>query len=171
MSPFRLDAGILLGIVLLSSGLDANAQQVSQRATIAVSLRVLPLASFEADTAPRFSTALAPGEPLRVEPAAGVRLRMRYDAATKVVVSGTPLIGPGGATVRVRYVCAFGGGTTVSAAEPFDCVGGLLAGLDGRGTTTIPLAIGAQLSALETVDLLPGLYTGRVTLTATHGGY
>jgi len=143
----------------------------SQSATVAVSLRVLPQAAFEADSGRSVSAAVVPGQGLRIAPAAGVRTRMVYTAATQVVVSGAPLRGPGGAELRVRFLCAFGGGMTVSAAEPFDCVDGVVAGLDGARLASLPLAIGAELSGRETASLPPGLYRGRVTLTATHPAY
>jgi hypothetical protein len=162
---------LLLPAALVLLGPHAAAQQQSRSATVSVSVRVLPQASFEGGTEHRFSADLVPGEALHVDPADGVRTRMTYNAATRVVVSGTPLRGPGGATIEVRFVCAFGGGMTVSAAEPFDCVAGLLAELEGASTTRIPLAIGAELSAGETVGMPPGLYTGLVTLTATHPAY
>ena len=171
MSPMHLDTALLFVVALVVCAASAPAQPTSASASVALTLRVLPVASFEGGAEHPFSAELVPGEPLRVDPSAGVRTRMTYNAVTRVVVSGTPLTGPGGVTVHVRFVCAFGGGTTVSAAEPFDCIGGLLAGLDGSRTTTVPLAVGAELSGLETLHVPPGLYTGRVTLTATYPGY
>jgi hypothetical protein len=145
-------------------------QSTSTSASVSVSLRVLPQASFDgADQ--RVTASVLPGDGVRVDPAAGARTRMTYTASMQVEVSGTPLFGPNGATVRVRYVCAFGGGMTVSAAEPFDCVGGLTAGLAGARVGSLPLAVGAELSARETLEVPPGLYVGRVTLTATHAVY
>lgn len=161
----------LLTLALAFAGGRADAQQHARSASVAVSLRVLPQASFEGGAEHPVAAALEPGVALRVEPAAGVRTRLTYNTATRVVVSGGPLRGPAGVTVQVRFVCAFGAGTTVWATEPFDCVGGLLAGLEAARTTTIPLSIGAELSARATRDLPPGLYSGRVTLTATHPGY
>ena len=175
MSPIRVDAGLLLAVALVLSGTPAEAQPLpppySQTATVAVSLRVLPQASFEDGAEPPVSAELVPGAAVRVNSAPGVRTRMTYSAATKLVVTGTLLRGPGGATLHVRFVCAFGGGITVSAAEPFDCIGGLLAGLEGARPATLPLAIGAELGRGETRGVPPGLYTGRVTLTATNPGF
>jgi hypothetical protein len=148
-----------------------GAQQGSQSASVIVSLRILPHASFEGGAEQPISAAIAPGAALDVLPARGVRTRMTYNAPTTVVVSGTPLRGPGGATLPVRFVCAFGDGLSVSAAEPFDCVGGHLAALEGGRVTSIPLAVGARLSAVETAGVPPGEYTGVVTLTATYRGY
>src|SRR3954468_5238902 len=125
----------------------APAQQAVQStsASVSVSLHVLPQASFDgADQ--QVSASVLPGDALRVDPSSGARTRMTYTAPMQVEVSGTPLFGPNGATVRVRYVCAFGGGTTISAAEPFDCVGGLAAGLAGARVASLPLAVGAELS-------------------------
>jgi len=174
MPPIRLDAAMRLAAalaLLVAARAAAQRPSQSQSATVAVSLRVLPQASFERATDEPFSAPLLPGQAVRIEPSSGVRTRLTYNAATRVVVSGTPLRGPGGAVVQVRFVCAFGGGLSVSAAEPFDCVDGLVAELEGARTTTIPLAIGATLSATQTLDVPPGLYTGRVTLTATNAGY
>jgi hypothetical protein len=142
----------------------------STSASVSVSLRVLPQASFDgADQ--QMTASVLPGGGVRVDPSAGARTRMTYTAPMQVEVSGTALLGPGGAIVRVRYVCAFGGGTTVSAAEPFDCMGGLAAGLAGSRVASLPLAVGVELSARETLEVPPGLYVGRVTLTATHPAY
>ena len=170
MLSIRLDARALFAALTLSGAL-AGAQQNTQSATVAVSLRVLPQASFEGGAQQRFSAGLVPGEPLHVHPAAGVRTRITYDATTKVIVTGTSLRGPGGPTIHVRYVCEFGGGTTATVAAGFDCAGGLVAGRDGARTTSLPLAVGAELSGVESLDVPPGLYTGRVTLTATHPAY
>ncbi len=170
MSPVRL-AAALFAAVLAVPGAPAVAQPQARSATVSVTMRVLPRASFEGGTEHRLSAELVPGDALYVDPRHGVRTRMTYNAATRVIVSGTALRGPTGATVEVRFVCAFGTGTTVSAAEPFDCVDGLVAELESASTTTIPLAIGAELSGLETRGLPPGLYRGLVTLTATHPGY
>lgn len=165
-----VSALVLAGLVAVAAPVGAQAPRQAQSATVAVSLRVLPQASFDASDQ-GVSAAVVPGEALRIAPGAGVRTRMVYTAATQVVVRGTPLVGPGGATLRVRFVCAFGGGMTVSAAEPFDCVDGVVAGLDGTRLSSMSLAIGAELSARETAALPPGLYSGRVTLIATHPVY
>jgi hypothetical protein len=164
-------------VVLAGSGVIASAgaqasqpSRQTQTATVAVSLRVLPQAAFEGP-GDGVSAAVEPGQALRIPPSAGARVRVVTMAATQVVVSGTPLVGPGGATIRVRFTCSFGGGLSVSAAEPFDCVDGVVAGLDGARLSSVPLAIGAELGARETVGLPAGLYAGRVTLTATHSAY
>jgi hypothetical protein len=148
----------------------AQPSRQTQTATVAVSLRVLPQAAFDGP-GDGVSATLVPGEALRIAPSAGARTRVVSTAATQVVVSGTPLLGPGGVTLRVRFTCAFGGGMTVSAAEPFDCVNGVVAGLDGTRLSSMPLAIGAELGARETAGLPAGVYAGRVTLTATHPAY
>ncbi len=170
MSPLRHRAAVLLAVALTYAS-PAVAQQQSRSATVAMSLRVLPQASFDGGAGDRVSAAVEPGDPARIDPVSGGRTRMTFNAATQVVVSGSPLRGPGGASVHVRFVCAFGGGMSVSAAEPFDCVNGLVAELEGARTTSIPLAVGVELSGLDTRDLPPGLYTGRVTLTATNPAY
>lgn len=173
MPLFSLDGRRLLaiGLAMLVGATVVRAQAQAATATVSVSLRVLPQASFEGGPTHGFSALVVPGEALRIDPASGVRTRMTYNAVTKVTVTGTPLRGPGGASVQVRFVCAFGDGLTVSASEPFDCIGGLMADLEHAQTTTIPLAIGAELSAVATLDVPPGLYTGTITLTATHPGY
>jgi hypothetical protein len=177
MPPIRLDAAMSLAValaMLVASGVARAAAQApaqSQSATVAVSLRVLPHASFERGAETPLSAAVVPGAGVRIAPSAGVRTRMTYDAATRVVVSGGPLRGPGGALVQVRFVCSFGDGMSVSASQPFDCVNGVVAELEGARTTTIPLAIGAVLSAAQTLDVPAGLYTGQVTLTATNAAY
>lgn len=162
-------AGVLVVVFALCAP-SLRAQGESRSATVAVSLTVLPQASFEGgDHA--LAADVVPGRPMRVDPSAGVRTRMTYNAAAQVRVSGGPLVGPGGATVQVRFVCAFGDGMTVSAAEPFDCVDGLVAELGGARVSSMPLAIGAELSARDTRDTKPGLYRGRVILTATYPAY
>lgn len=148
-----------------------EAQQHSRSATVTMSLRVLARASFEGGTEHPLSAVIVGGEALRVEPTDGVQTRMTYNAPTRVVVAGSPLVGPGGASVTVRYLCAIGTGLSVSASEPFDCVGGTLAVLRSGWTSTVPIAVGAQLLARETVNLPSGLYAGRVTLTAVHPAY
>ena len=163
-------AGVLVAVFALCAP-SAHAQGESRSATVAVSLTVLPQASFEGGGEHPLAADLIPGQPMRVDPSAGVRTRMTYNAAAQVRVSGGPLVGPGGATVQVRFVCAFGGGMTVSAAEPFDCVDGLVAEVGGARSSSMPLAIGAELSARDTRDTKPGLYRGRVILTATYPTY
>jgi len=163
-------AGLLVVVCALCAR-PAHAQRDSRSATVAVSLTVLPQASFDGGGEHALAADLIPGQALRIEPSAGVRTRMTYNAAAQVRVSGGPLVGPGGATVQVRFVCAFGGGMTVSAAEPFDCVDGLVAELGGVRTSSMPLAIGAELSARDTRETKPGLYRGRVILTATYPTY
>lgn len=162
-------AGVLAAVFAL--GLPAHAQRDTRTATVAVSVTVLPQTSFEGGGERPLAAEVIAGQPMRVDPSAGVRTRMTYNAATQVRVSGGPLVGPGGATVQVRFVCAFGGGMTVSAAEPFDCVDGVVAELGGVRTSSMPLAIGAELSARDTRVVTPGLYRGRVVLTATYPAY
>jgi hypothetical protein len=152
------------------SSVGAQAPGQTQTATVAVSLRVLPQAAFDG-SGDGVSAALVPGQAWRIPPSAGARTRIVYTAATQVVVAGTPLVGPGGVALRVRFTCSFGGGMTVSAAEPFDCVHGIVAGRDGARLSSMPLAIGAELGAGEVVGLPAGLYAGRVTLTATQPAY
>lgn len=154
--------------VIASAGAQPSRQ--TQTATVAVSLRVLPQASFDGGV-DGVSAVVEPGQALHVLPSSGARTRIVTTAATQVVVSGTPLLGPGGATLRVRFTCSFGGGLSVSAAEPFDCADGVVAGLDGARLSSMPLAIGAELGAGETAGLPAGLYAGRVTLTATQSAY
>ena len=171
MSLVRLvvRCSLIAPLVLTPRALEA--QQHSRSATVAMSLRVLASASFEGGTKHPLSAVIVGGEALRVEPAEGVQTRMTYNAPTRVVVSGSPLVGPSGASIFVRYVCAIGTGLSVSAAEPFDCVGGALAVLQSGRTSTLPIAVGAQLTARETVGLPSGLYAGRVTLTAVYPAY
>ena len=153
---------------LLLAPRPVEAQQHSRSATVPMSLRVLARASFEGGTEHPLSAQIVGGEALRVQPADGVRTRMTYNAPTRVVVAGSRLVGPGGASVAVRYVCAIGTALSVSAAEPFDCASGTLAVLvDGRAST-VPLGVGAELTARETTGLPSGVYAGRVTLTAVH---
>lgn len=163
-------AGVLVAMFALCAP-PAHAQRESRSATVAISLTVLPQATVDGGSERSLAAEVIPGEPVRIDPSAGFRTRMTYDAATQIRVSGGPLIGPGGATVQVRFVCVFGGGMTVSAAEPFDCVDGLVAQPGGARTSSMPLAIGAELSARDTRETKPGLYRGRVILTATYPAY
>lgn len=162
-------AGVLAAVFALCA-LPARAQRESRSATVAVSVTVLPQASFEAGNGHSLTGEVIPGQPLRIDPSAGVRTRMTYDAATQVRVAGGPLIGPGGATVQVRFICAFGE-MTVSAGEPFDCVDGLVTPVGKARTSSMPLAIGAELSARDTREAKAGLYRGRVILMATYPAY
>lgn len=171
MSLVRRVACLALITPLLLTPRLVEAQQHSRSATVTMSLRVLARASFEGGTEHPLTAQIVGGEALRVEPADGVRTRMTYNAPTRVVVAGSRLVGPGGASIAVRYVCAIGTGMSVSAADPFDCASGTLALLvDGR-MSTVPLAVGAELTARETAGLPSGLYSGRVTLTAAQSTY
>jgi hypothetical protein len=163
-------SSVMAGRASAQQGAQSTSTSTSASVSVSVSLRVLPQASFDgADQ--QMAVSVLPGGGVRVDPSAGARTRMTYTAPMQVEVSGTPLFGPNGVTLRVRYVCAFGGGTTVSAAEPFDCIGGLAAGLAGARMASLPLAVGAELSARETLAVPAGLYVGRVTLTATQPAY
>jgi len=168
MSLLRFAATV--SFLAAAASASSGAQLRSQSATVAVSLRVLPHASFEAGPGHRLSAELTPGEPLRVDPSAGVRTRIAYGAATVVTLTATPLRGPGGITVPVRVLCRFGAGVIVLAAEPFDCVGGLVAE-PGGASVTVPIAVGAELSGPQTVGVPRGVYAGVVTLTAAPQGY
>ncbi len=147
------------------------AQQYSTSTTVGMSLRVLTRASFEGGTQRPVSTVIVGGESLGVDPIDGVQTRMTFNAPTRVIVAGSPLVGPGGAIVAVRYVCAIGAGFSVSVSALFDCEGGTLAMHQRGGTSAVPIAVGAQLSARETLGMRPGVYAGRVTLTAVHPAY
>lgn len=157
--------------VLLLASRTIEAQQQSSSASVRMSVRVLPAASFEEGSEQRISGVILGGMAPRVEPFDGVQTRMRYDVPTRVVVAGSPLVGPDGARVTVRFVCAIGTRVSVPGAEPFDCVGGTLAVLNGALTSAVPIAVAAQLSAQETAGLPAGLYAGRVTVTAVHPAY
>lgn len=145
----------------------------TRSATIAVTLRVLARAAFDevpdADMAGALSATVARGERLRVAPAQGVGTRLVHDAATRVEISASAPVGPGGARLEVRYLCAFGDGLSVSATDPFDCAGAHVA-RPAPGRAGIQIGVGADVAA-PTAGLPPGLYTGRVTLTAVHPGY
>ena len=162
---------VVLGLLLVSPAVCADAQQQSRTATVSVLLTVLPQASFQAESERPMSADVVPGERVQIAPSAGVRTRLTYSASAQVRVSGGPLIWPGGAELPVRFVCAFGGGMTVSASDPFDCADGVLTATDGVRLTTIPLAVGAELSARTTRDTKAGLYGGRVVITATYPTY
>lgn len=148
-----------------------EAQQHSSNTTVTMSLRVLARASFDGGAEHPLSAAIIAGRALRVEPTDGVRTRMTFNAPTRVAAIGSPLVGPAGARVSVRYVCAIGAGHSVSAAERFDCADGSLAVLHSGRLSSVPIAVGVQLTAQETVGLPSGLYAGRVTLTAIQPAY
>ncbi len=148
-----------------------EAQQQVRSATVTTSVRVLARASFDGETEHSLSAVIVGGQALRVEPTDGVQTRLTYNASTRVVVTGSPLRGPGGASVAVRYVCAIGTALSLSAAESFDCGSGTVAVLRRGRTATVPIAVGAQLAARETVGVPLGLYAGRVTLTAVLPAY
>lgn len=145
-----------------------EAQQHSGSASVTMSLRVIPSASFEGGSGAPLSAVVVGGVALRVDPSDGVHTRMTYNVPTRVVVAGPPLVGPDGASITVRFVCAIGSRVSVSAAAPFDCGGGTLAVLHRGRTSTVPIAVGARLTAQDTAGLPAGLYAGRVTLTAVY---
>jgi hypothetical protein len=160
-----------LAVVLLLAAPDrAAAQRHAGSASIGVSLRVLPVASFEGGPSHRLAVTIAPGRALYVEPAAGVRTRMTYNAPTRVVATTADFRGPGGASVRPVLVCAAGAAGAAVASVPFDCRAGLLTA-PGSRAAALPLAVGASLAAHATRGLPPGLYVGVVTLEASHRAY
>lgn len=171
MPLVRLLLRLSLIPLLLLTPRAMEAQQHFRSATVTTSVRVLARASFEGGTEHSLSAVIGGGEALRVEPTEGVRTRMMYNATTRVVVAGSPLRGPGGASVAVRYVCAIGTTLSLSAAEPFDCVGGTVAVLRSGQTSTVAIAVGAHVTARETVGIPSGFYAGRVTLTAVLPAY
>lgn len=162
---------LLVGASLLLAPRAVAAQQYSKSTTVRMSVRVLTSASFEGGTARRLSTVIVGGESLGVDPIEGVRTRMTFNAPTRVIVAGSPLVGPGGAIVAVRYVCAIGARFSVSVSDSFVCESGTLAMRRPGGTTAVPIAVGAQLAAWETLGMRPGVYAGRVTLTAIQPAY
>lgn len=169
----RCHTHLLISVVLAALPTAVGAQVESRSATIAVTLRVLPRATFDA-TAPGaelrgLDATLAPGDRLIVAPSRGVRTRVVYDGASQIEVRASAPVGPGGVQLAVRYLCAFGDGMTVSAAEPFDCAAGRLVP-PGMGTASLPIAVGAEVSAVA-ASVAPGLYIGRVTLLAVNPGY
>lgn len=146
------------------------AQHHSKSTIVGMSLRVLAKASFEVGTESPLLTVIVSGRSLGVNPMDGVQTRMIFNAPTRVIVAGSPLVGPGGTIVTVRYVCAIGAGSE-SVSDSFDCTGGMLAERRRGGTTSVPIGVGARLEAWETLRMRPGLYAGRVTLTAVHPAY
>jgi hypothetical protein len=149
----------------------ASAQRFAATATIAVTARVLPVASFEGGATHDLSTVLEPGVARRIEPADGARTRMTYNAVTKVVATGTMLHGPGGATVTARFLCARGAPNTGSVDEAFECDSGYVAPIAGGRATIISLAVGAEIDASASRRVPAGLYVGQVTLVASNPGY
>jgi hypothetical protein len=162
---------ILLVASMLPFARSASAQRLGASATIAVSARVLPVASFEGGATHDFSALLEPGVARRIEPAHGARTRMTYNATTKVVASGTTLRGPGGVTVTPRFLCAIGGSGAPIADNAFDCDAGYVAPIEGGRATTVSLAVGAEIDASASRNVPAGLYVGQVTFVATNPGY
>jgi hypothetical protein len=162
---------ILLVACLLPFARPASAQRFAATATIAVTLRVLPVASFEGGATHDLSAMLEPGVARRIEPADGARTKMTYNAATKVVASGTTLRGPGGATVTARFLCARGAPNAGTADEAFECETGYVAPIAGGRATTISLAVGAEIDASASRSVPAGVYVGQVTLVASNPGY
>ena len=156
----------IAALLLTSHAIEA--QQHSRSASVAMSLRVLPSASFDGGSGYALSAVMVGGVALRVDPSNGVHTRMTYNVPTRVDVAGSPLVGPDGASVTVRFLCSIGTRVSVSAAEPFDCGGGTMAALQSGPTSSVPIAVGVQLLARDTAGLPAGLYAGRVTLTAVH---
>ena len=161
--------------VLALSAAPAAAQQESRSATVPVSLRVLARTTFDGGVLQRAAAVASPAGASRAEPTAGVYARMGYDVITRVVVSGSPLEGPGGTVVPVRLACSFEGSAAGSAGEPFDCAGGRLARVEEAwrraGTRANPVAVLAAVRALDTASAPLGSYTGRVVVTATSPAY
>jgi hypothetical protein len=162
---------ILLVASMLPFARSASAQRLGASATIAVSARVLPVASFEGGATHDLSALLEPGVARRIEPGDGAQTRMTYNAATKVVVSGTMLRGPGGAVVTARLLCARGAPNTAATNEAFDCDAGYVAPIEGARATTVTLAVGANVDAFASRNVPAGLYIGQVTLVASNPGY
>lgn len=161
----------MLVLFLLPFARSASAQHFAATTTIAVTLRVLPVASFEGGATHDLSAMLEPGVARRIEPADGARTRMTYNAETKVVASGTALRGPDGATVRARFLCARGGPNAGTADEAFDCDTGYVAPIAGGRATTVALAVGAEIDASASRNAPAGLYLGQVTFVASNPGY
>lgn len=160
---------------LALSAAPAAAQQESRSTIVPVSLRVQAQTTFDGGVSQRAAAVASPAGASRAEPTAGVYARMGYDVITRVVVSGSPLQGPGGTVVPVRLACSLEGSASGSAGEPFDCGGGLLARVEERwrrtGTRVTPVAVLAAVHALDTVSVPLGRYTGRVVVTATSPAY
>ena len=168
----RSQRNLLLGVALALSPATLGAQVESRSATIAVTLRVLPHATFSATAADAelhaLDATLAPGQRLTVAPSRGVRTRLVYDAAARIEVRATAPVGPGGVQLEVRYLWSFGDGMNLSAAEPFDSAGRLVP--PGTRMASLPIAVGADVSATA-ASVPPGLYSGRVTLLAVNPVY
>ena len=162
---------VVLVASLLPLARSASAQRFSTSATIAVTVRVLPVASFDGGATHDLAASLEPGVTRRIEPADGAQTRMTYNAATKVVVRGTTLRGPGGASVAARLLCARGEAGAAVATTPFDCEAGHVAELTEPRAATVPLAVGAEIDAAATRHLPAGVYVGQVTFVAVNPGY
>jgi hypothetical protein len=151
---------ILLIVASTTFGARVPAQSQSARAPVAVTLRVLPHTSFGHGSA----AGVAPDGG-----SAAIRTRVWGEAAARLVVSPVALRGPDDAVVEVRFACAAGTGAMVRAAEPSDCVHGLLldGGHAGDGVAVViramPCAMGLRAPA--------GTYRGRATMTLAHSAY
>ena len=165
----RFCAGVVVLGGLFAVPVHVHAQQQTRTASVAVSLRVLPRASFEGGADRPFSVDVVPGEVVEIAPSAGVRTQMSYSAPVRVHVSGGELVGPDGAVWPVRLVCSFGAAKTVSGSERIDCADGVVT--DGARLGSIPLAVGVELSGRTTRGMGPGMYVGRVVMTASHSTY
>lgn len=171
MVPRAALCSLVFSILLLACGRTAAAQQFSTSATIGVSLRVLPSASFEGGATHSIAAMVTPGERVVVAPASGVRTRMTYNADTRVRVTATPLRGPRGASVTAVLQCEIGVTNSIVPTSTFSCDEGFVATLADSRTSSVPLAVGATLPASATRQLPAGLYVGQVTLVATNPGY
>ncbi len=169
----RSHRNLLLGVALAVSPALLGAQVEPRSATIAVTLRVLPHATFSATAADAelhaLDATLVPGQRLTVAPSRGVRTRLMYDAAARIEVHATAPVGPGGVQLAVRYLWSFADGMNLSAAGPFDSAADRLVS-PGTGMASRPIAVGADVSATA-ASVPPGLYSGRVTLLAVNPIY
>jgi hypothetical protein len=160
---------VLIALPLL--GIRAEAQGLSATATIGVRLHVLPVASFEGGPTHRIATVLEPGEPKRIAPADGARTRMRYNAPTRVTVTGTALRGADGTVVPLRLLCASGAPGAPVADQPFDCDEGFTAPLPLGRAMALPLAVGGAVAAADSRAIPGGLYVAQVTFMASAPAY
>ena len=138
---------------------------------IGATAQVMPSATFEGGAERTLSIPVVPGNAARVEPADGVQTRVIYSMSTRVTVTATTFVGPGGALLDARLLCAQGEDGSAVAAAAFDCNAGYVARLRGSALASRAIGVGATVDAAASARVPAGVYTGVVTLVATQAGF
>ena len=171
----RRTRGAFMTLLLLAIPSAVRAQTAgaggAMEGLIGVSAEVVSYARFEGGAERTLSIPIVPGRAARVEPAGGVQTRMSYSMTTRVTVSSTSFVGPGGALLSARLLCAHGTAGAPVAASSFDCAAGHVVRPAGDRIGWLAIGVGAAVEASASAGAPAGLYTAVVTLLATQAGF